>query len=217
MASMEPSARLRAAKLCLLATASVSRRPLLDAVAAAIAGGVDMVQLREKSAGDPDVLAAARSLRALCERHGALFVVNDRIEVARDAGADGVHLGQDDAAVVAARASLPEGTIVGVSTHDLGELRRALADGADYVGVGAVFATRTKGRDVPVSGPATLAPLAAAAEAAGVPAFAIGGITPRNASEVAAAGFSRIAVCAGVLAADDPGAAAAAILSALRR
>lgn len=214
---MDRSARLRASRLCLLATASVARRPLEEAVAAALAGGVDMVQFREKSAGDGDVLRSARRLRALCERSGALFVVNDRVAVARDAEADGVHLGQDDEAVPSARATLAAGVLVGVSTHDADELRRALADRSDYVGVGAVFATRTKGRDVPVSGPAALAPLAAAAEAAGVPAFAIGGITPENAGLVAAAGFRRIAVCAGVLAADDPGAAAAAILSALGR
>ena len=161
------------------------------------------------------MLLLARRLRALCDAHGALLVVNDRIEVARDSGADGVHLGQDDRSVAEARRVLGPHALVGVSTHDAAELRRALADGADHVGVGSVFATSTKGRAVPVSGPAALAPVAAAAEAAGVPAFAIGGISPTNVADVAAAGFRRVAVSAGVLASESPRAAAAALLAAL--
>lgn len=174
-----------------------------------------MIQLREKTASDADLLALARRLRSLCDGCGALLVVNDRIDVARDAGADGVHLGQEDRPVTEARRVLGPVALVGVSTHDAGELTRALADGACYVGVGSVFPTATKGRAVPVSGPAALAPLAARAEAAGVPAFAIGGIDAANVRDVAAAGFSRVAVCAGVLAAEDPEAAAAAIVAAL--
>jgi thiamine-phosphate pyrophosphorylase len=209
--------RLAAARLYLLATTSVARRPLLDAVEGALRGGVSIVQLREKEMDDAAMLALARQMRSLCDAHGALFVVNDRIEVARDTGADGVHLGQEDRPVAEARRILGPDAIVGVSTHDDVELARALADGADCVGVGSVFATATKGRAVPVSGPGALAPLAARAEAAGVPAFAIGGIAPANVAEVAAAGFRRVAVSAGVLASDDPRAAAAAMLAAITR
>jgi thiamine-phosphate pyrophosphorylase len=198
-----------------LATSSVARRPLLDAVEEALRGGASVIQLREKTLPDADVLALAQRLRALCDGSGALLVVNDRIEVARDAGADGVHLGQEDRSVAEARRVLGSDALVGVSTHDAAELARALADGADYVGVGSVFPTATKGRAVPVSGAAALAPLAARAEAAGVPAFAIGGITPQNAAVVTAAGFRRVATCAGVVAADEPAAAARAILTAL--
>lgn len=207
-------ARLVASRVYLLATTAVATRPLLEAVEAALAGGVSIVQVREKKMDDAALLALARRLRAVCDAHGALLVVNDRIEVARDAGADGVHLGQEDRPVGEARRILGPSALVGVSTHDAAELDRALADGADYVGVGSVFATATKGRAVPVSGPAALAPLAARAEAAGVPAFAIGGITPANVAEVAAAGFRRVAVSAGVLAAESPRAAAAALLAA---
>jgi len=114
-----------------------------------------------------------------------------------------------------ARRFLGPDALIGVSTHDAGELACALADGADYVGVGSVFATSTKGRDVLVSGPAALAPLAAKAEAAGVPAFAIGGITAENVGEVVAAGFRRVAVCAGILASDDPGRRARELVGAL--
>jgi thiamine-phosphate pyrophosphorylase len=208
-------AKLAEARLYVLATTAVARADLLAAVADAVLGGATIVQLREKRMDDAAVLALARRLRAVCDAHGVLLVVNDRIEVALDAGADGVHLGQEDRPVAEARRILGPAALVGVSTHDERELARALADGADYVGVGSVFATATKGRAVPVSGAAALAPLGARAEAAGVPAFAIGGITPENAAGVAAAGFRRVAVSAGVLAADSPRDAAAAIVAAL--
>jgi thiamine-phosphate pyrophosphorylase len=208
--------RLARARLYLIATTSVARLPLTDAVAAAIDGGVDVVQLREKDMDAGAFLELADELRLLCAARDALFVVNDRVEAARLVGADGVHLGQEDASVAEVRRLLGADALVGVSTHDEAELDAALRDGADYVGLGSVFATTTKGRDVPVSGPGALAPLAARAEAAGVPAFAIGGITAANVADVAAAGFRRVAVCAGVLATDDPAAAARSIVAALR-
>jgi thiamine-phosphate pyrophosphorylase len=203
--------RLARARLYLLATAAVSRLPLMDAVAAAIDGGVDVVQLREKTMEEGAFLELADDLRLLCAAKDVLFIVNDRVEAARLVGADGVHLGQDDVSVAEARRMLGTDALIGVSTHDATELACALGDGADYVGVGSVFATSTKGRDVLVSGPAALAALAAKAEAAGVPAFAIGGITAANVGEVVAAGFRRVAVCAGILASDDAHAAARAI------
>jgi thiamine-phosphate pyrophosphorylase len=196
--------RLAKCRLYLLATTAVSRLPLMDAVAAAIDGGVDVVQLREKEMDDGAFLELADDLRLLCAAKDVLFIVNDRVEAARLVGADGVHLGQDDVSVADARRALGPDALIGVSTHDATELACALADGADYVGVGSVFATSTKGRYVLVSGASALAPLAAKAEAAGVPAFAIGGITAENVGDVVAAGFRRVAVCAGVLSALDP-------------
>lgn len=207
--------RLAQARLCLIATTSVARMPLPDAVAAAIDGGAGVIQLREKEMDGGAFLELADELRLLCAARDVVFVVNDRVEAARIVGADGVHVGQEDAPVAEARRLLGPATLVGVSTHDAAELDRALRDGADYVGVGSVFATTTKGRGVRVSGAAALAPLAARAEAAGVPAFAIGGITRDNVAHVAAAGFRRVAVCAGILAADDPCDAARAIVASL--
>lgn len=210
--------KLDSARLYVLATTAVARRPLYAAVQEALRGGATMVQLREKSMADADVLALALGLRVICDAHDALLIVNDRIEVARDAGADGVHLGQEDRPVAEARRLLGPGAFVGVSTHDSVELLRAVHDGADYVGVGSVFPTTTKGRQVRVSGPERLAELAVLAEkSVHVPAFAIGGITPANVREVASAGFRRVAVSAGVLGAEDPRAAASAIVAALRR
>jgi thiamine-phosphate pyrophosphorylase len=207
--------RLARARLCLIATTSIARLPLADAVESAIDGGADMIQLREKEMDAGPFLELADELRLLCAARDVLFVVNDRVEAARLVGADGVHVGQEDAPVADARRLLGRGAFIGVSTHDAVELAAALQDGADYVGVGSVFATSTKGRHLPVSGAAALAPLAARAETFGVPAFAIGGITPANVREVAAAGFRRVAVCAGILAADDPAAAASAIVAAI--
>ena len=203
--------RLARARLYLLATTAVARGPLLEAVAAAIDGGVDAVQLREKEMPGGEFLELADEMCLLCAAKDVLFFVNDRVEAARLVGADGVHLGQEDVPVSEARRHLGRDALIGVSTHDAAELAGALADRADCVGVGAVFATATKGRDVHVGGVADLAPLAARAEARGVPAFAIGGITPDNIAEVVDAGFRRVAVCAGVLAADDPRAAAEAL------
>ena len=209
--------RLRSARLYLLATASVSRGDWLASVAAALAGGADIVQLREKSIADDEFADRARQLAGLCHAHGALFVVNDRLHVATEIDCDGVHLGQDDAGVAAARRALGSDALVGISTHDAAELSRALSDGADYVGVGAVHPTATKGRAVSVGSPTTLAPLALRAERSGVPAFAIGGIDVARADDVAAAGFTRIATCAGVLASEDPESAARAIRGAVTR
>lgn len=157
-----------------------------------------MVQLREKELGDEDFTALARALLVVCRAHRVPFIVNDRVDVARAVQADGVHLGQDDAPVAAARVALPPGSIVGVSTHGPGELERALADGADYVGVGALHATTTKTTPVEVSGPDALGPLARSAEARGVPAFGIGGVTLERLPGIVAAGFTRVAVCAGI-------------------
>jgi thiamine-phosphate pyrophosphorylase len=203
------------ARLYLLATPAVSRLPLPDAVEAALRGGVDVVQLREKDLPEGQVGALARRLLAQCRRHGAVFLVNDSPAVAQQVGADGVHLGQDDAPVSAARRVLGPAALVGVSAHDDRELERALADGADYVGLGSAFPSRTKTRGLRVAGPAALGALARRSEAAGVPAFAIGGVTPDNAGQLVAAGFRRVAVCAGVLAGDDPERAARRLRAAL--
>ena len=180
--------------------------PWLVAAEAALRGGVDVVQFREKDLSDDEFFRRASLLRSVCVAHRTLFIVNDRIDVAHEIGADGVHLGQDDASIHEARQTLGPDAVVGLSTHDETELQRALDSGADYVGVGSLFPTATKGRAVSVGSPARLAPLAVRAEEQGTPAFGIGGIDAACIDEVARAGFTRIATCAGVLAAADPAA-----------
>ena len=157
-------------------------------------------------------MTAARDAVAAAHAAGALLVVNDRPDVARLAGADGVHVGQDDLAPADVRALLPGG-IVGVSTHDRAQLAAAASSGADYVAVGPVFATTSKARPDPVVG---LELLRAARGLTRAPLVAIGGITAENAADVIAAGADGVAVIGALLQAPDPGEAFRRLDAALR-
>src|SRR6185437_14287918 len=121
-----------------------------DVVPAALRGGVDVVQLREKDAPDDEVVAAGRALRSVCDEHGALLIVNDRPDLALESGADGVHVGQDDEPVVEARALVGQDMLLGISTHSPKQIEAALSSSADYLGVGPVYATPTKEGRSPV-------------------------------------------------------------------
>jgi thiamine-phosphate pyrophosphorylase len=182
-------------------------RPLLDA---ALRGGVDVVQLRDKELGDEALVEAAAPFRAACVEHDALFVLNDRPDLVEACGADGVHVGRSDTPVAEARAHLGRGRLVGLSASTLEEL--ADAGGADYVGVTA-FATPTK-RDAVVGG---LELVHAAAETLTVPWFAIGGVDLSNVEEVGAAGAPGVAVVRAIRDADDPESAARKLRVALDR
>jgi len=176
---------------------------------AALASGVDILQLRDKEAGDEQVLEAARVFRRLADEHGALFVLNDRPDLAVAAEADGVHVGQDDTPVSEARAVVGADRIVGLSTHSPDQI--AAARGVDYIAVGPVYATPTKpGR--PAVG---LELIRHAAVNAPDPWFAIGGIDGRTVGAVAAAGARRAVVVRAITEADDPRAAARALREAL--
>jgi thiamine-phosphate pyrophosphorylase len=171
---------------------------------AAIRGGVDIVQLRMKDASDDDVLAAGRRFRRVCAHHDVLLIVNDSPELAAATGADGVHLGQDDASVAEARAVLGEGGLIGRSTHTPAQIDAAADTGADYIGVGPVHETPTKPRRPAVG----LELVRYAAAHATLPFFAIGGITGENVAAVRRAGAGRIAVVRALTEAADPEAAA---------
>jgi len=176
---------------------------------AALGGGVDIVQLRDKEASDEQVLNAAQAFRRVADEHGALFVVNDRPDLAVAADADGVHVGQDDTPVSEARAVVGTDRIVGLSTHSPDQV--AAARGVDYIAVGPVYATPTKpGR--PAVG---LELIRHAAAHAPDPWFAIGGIDRETVGAVAAAGARRAVVVRAITEADDPGAAARALREAL--
>ena len=199
--------RLDRARLYLVIDARPQGRGIEQVVEPALRGGVDMVQLRDKSASDADVLAAAEALRSLCDEHGALMLVNDRPDLARQAGADGVHLGQDDGDLDAVRAELGPDVLIGLSTHSREQVDAAMAGPADYLGVGPVFATPTK----PGRPPVGLALVRYAAATAAKPFFAIGGIDAARARLVARAGATRVAVVRAIRDAHDPEAAAAAL------
>ncbi len=184
-------------------------RALADVLGPALAGGVDIVQLRDKEASKAELLAAAAIARRLCDDAGALLILNDRPDLVAEAGADGCHVGQDDVDVPAARALAGEGAIVGQSTHFPDEID---AGGeADYIGVGPVHSTPTKpGRH------AVGLELVRFAEAfAPVPFFAIGGIDASNVAAVVDAGARRVAVVRAIADAADPRAAAAQLRAAI--
>jgi thiamine-phosphate pyrophosphorylase len=205
--------RLDRARLYLVAGARPGGRPLAGLLAAALAGGVDVFQLREKDAGDEELLGAARIARELCSAAGALLILNDRPDLVAAAGADGAHVGQDDMPVARARELAGPGALVGCSTHSPAQVDAAHADCADYLGVGPVHSTPTKpGRD-----PVGLELVRYAARTASRPWFAIGGIDARTVGSVVDAGAARIAVVRAVAEAEDPGAAAANLRAALAR
>jgi thiamine-phosphate pyrophosphorylase len=197
-------ARLSAARLYLVCDGAPGGRELSEVLPAAIAGGVDVVQLRDKRADERQLLGLARLARGICAREGALFILNDRPEIARQCGADGVHVGQEDMPVARVRELLGEEMLIGLSTHAPGEIDAA-ASGApaarpDYIAVGPIHATPTKpGR------PAVGAELVRyAATRARAPFFAIGGLHAGNVGEVLAAGATRVCVLRAIAEATDP-------------
>lgn len=192
--------QLHAARLHVLLTEALCRRPWLDVAAAAIDGGADVLQLREKTLPDRELLERADRLRELAHARGALLIINDRADIARIADADGAHMGQDDLPVPAARRVLGAGRVVGRSTHSIEQFRTALADRPDYVAVGPMFPSPTKPADH-VPGPAFAA---AALKASELPLVAIGGVTSAGARVLREAGVRCVAVCQAVISDESP-------------
>jgi thiamine-phosphate pyrophosphorylase len=199
--------RLHAARLYLVIGATSAAGPLGEVVAAAIEGGCDLVQLRMKDAVDTDIVACAHTVRDACAGTGTLFVLNDRPDLVLAAGADAVHVGQDDMPVAEVRGTVGPDVLVGVSTHAPADLAAAIRDGADYAGVGPVHTTPTKpGR--PAAGLDYVTH--AASRAGDLPWFAIGGIDTGNVDTVVRAGARRLAVVRAIADAPDLAAATAA-------
>jgi len=167
----------------------------------AIAGGADTIQFRQKSGNTRDMIEVARQMKKLCAISDVMFIVNDRIDVAIAAEADGVHLGQDDFPISLARELLGEGRIIGGSAATIAEARKCLSDGADYVGFGPVFPTTSKDDAGPVSG---IDILKQVVEAIPLPIIAIGGVGAENTAEVLGVGARGIAVISAVCCQPDP-------------
>ena len=184
--------------------------PALEIAKLAIEGGVTMIQLREKKAPLHRVLSEGRALRELCRERGVPFLVNDRVDVAMLLEADGVHVGQDDIPYADARRLLGDVAIIGVSAGTPEEAAKAIDDGADYLGVGAVYATGTK---ADAGAPIGTELIRGIRSKSAIPIVGIGGITADNAMNVIDAGADGIAVVSAITRAADPRAAA----SALRR
>jgi thiamine-phosphate pyrophosphorylase len=190
-------------------------RGWLAVTEAALEAGATAVQLRDKQATSRELLDMALALRPLVERYGALFLVNDRFDVALAAEAHGVHLGDDDIPVAEVRGAVSRAFVIGRSA-DTEEAARAAEDqGADYLGVGSVFGTRTKQEVIgEVIGTAQLGRVA---RAVSIPVIGIGGVSAANAADVAAAGAAGLAVVSALMAAPDPGAATHSLLESWDR
>lgn len=187
-------------------------RGLLETVTEAVAGGVTLVQLRDKQVSDRELVAEGRALIERLAGTGVPLIVNDRIAVAAACGAAGVHVGQDDAAAAAARAALGPEAIVGLSVGSVDEARTVDPEIVDYVGIGPVFATGTKSdHRVPIG----FDGFAAIRAAAPVPAVAIGGLTAEHAAGIVAAGGDGLAVVSAICGAPSPREAAAAFRQAM--
>ncbi|HXM56965.1 MAG TPA: thiamine phosphate synthase [Candidatus Dormibacteraeota bacterium] len=203
--------RLAAARLYAI-TADADPAVVDRVVGAWLRGGVDVVQLRHKRLARAELLALAERLARACAAAGALFIVNDHVDVAMLSGADGVHVGPDDLTVAAARRVAGPGLLVGASASTPDAGREAERDGADYLGTGPAYATPIKTAKR-VIGPAGVAAVAAAA---GVPVFAIGGIDRSRLAELRAAGVTRVCAIRALSEAADPEAEARAWAEALR-
>ena len=186
---------------------------LLDTVEASLQGGLTLVQYRDKNADDVVRLEYAEKLCHLCHSYNALFIINDRIDLALMVNADGVHLGQQDVPITLAKQILGPQKIIGRSTTNQKEMEQAIAHGADYIGVGPVYATPTK----PDKAAAGLDYINYAAENCSIPWFAIGGIDTNNINDVLTAGAERVAVVRSIMEADQPTLATQYFISQLMR
>ncbi|MGN0664644.1 MAG: thiamine phosphate synthase [Negativibacillus sp.] len=177
----------------------VGRQSLYQQVEAALKGGATCVQLREKELNDQDFLAEALEIAALCKRYGVPFFINDNVEVAVKCKADGVHVGQEDMAAAQVRQQVGDHMMIGVSAHSVEEALEAVKNGADYLGVGAMFSTSTK-KDVQLLSKVVLHDICAAVT---VPVVAIGGISKANISQLAGSGVDGVALVSAIFAAED--------------
>jgi thiamine-phosphate pyrophosphorylase len=191
-------------------------RSTVEIVEAAIRGGVDVVQLREKAASASERYELGHELRELTREADVPLVVNDRVDLAAALDADGVHLGDDDLPVSVAREQLGEEAIIGRSVSTPEAARRAEDAGADYLGVGAVFATDSKGDVPPEEMGIGLDRVREIREATNLPFVGIGGVTPENAADVVQAGADGVAVISAITGDEDPEAATRRLRDAVR-
>lgn len=177
----------------------VGRQSLYEQVECALKGGATCVQVREKKLGDEDFLEEAKQIAALCKRYGVPLFINDNVDVAIQCHAEGVHVGQSDMEAAQVRQRVGDGMMIGVSAHTVEEAKKAVAHGADCLGVGAVFATNTK-TDVDVLPRQTLIDICNAVD---VPVVAIGGIHKENILQLKGTGVDGVALVSAIFAAED--------------
>lgn len=177
----------------------VGKQSLYEQVEAALKGGATCVQLREKELDEETFLQEAMEIAALCKRYGVPFFINDNVEIAVKCRADGIHVGQEDMAAAQVRRRVGDGMMIGVSVHSVEEALEAVKNGADYLGVGAMFSTSTK-TNIRVLTKEILRDICAAVD---VPVVAIGGIGKANLSQLSGTGVDGVALVSAIFAADD--------------
>ncbi len=197
---------------CHLITDSRDGRDPLAVLPAALDAGVDVIQVRLKGRGDREVLAVVEAALAACRAYGATCIVDDRLDVALAAGADGVHLGDEDLPVAAARAVAGPAFLIGATVRNPGAARAAVEAGASYLGTGPAYATASKAGLPDPIGPSGVAAVCAAVD---VPVVAIGGVTAERVADLVAAGAHGVAVVGAISDAPDPGAAARRLVASL--
>jgi thiamine-phosphate pyrophosphorylase len=188
-------------------------RTLEEVAEAALRGGATILQLREKDLDHDAFLREALGLKSLCGRYSVPLIVNDDVEIALESGADGVHIGQHDAPAAEVRRRIGPDMLLGVSAQTVEQALQAERDGADYLGVGAVFSTGTK----PDADDVSYSALKAICEAVSIPVVAIGGIKRDNLGSLAGSGIDGVAVVSAIFAAPDPEAAARGLRETVRR
>jgi len=186
-------------KLYVLISSSIATKPIIETTRLVIDGGADSIQLREKTISDSEFTALAGEVRDITTKSGTLLIINDRVHVAREVNADGVHLGQQDMSILEARDIIGDEKIIGVSTHSVIQAKQAQKDGADYIAIGPIYPTRTKDYE-PLVGIKIIREISGTVN---IPFIAIGAITLENIDDVLKAGASRIAVCSAIIGSKD--------------
>ena len=186
-------------RLYVLISSNITKKSVKETARLVIDGGADAVQLREKTISDSKFISLAREVRDITTKRGSLLIINDRVHVVRKVNADGIHLGQQDMSALEARNIIGDEKIIGVSTHSITQARQAQKDGADYIAIGPIYPTSTKGHEPSVG----IEIIHEISEAVSIPIIAIGAITLENLDEVLKAGASRIAVCSAIIGSKD--------------
>ncbi len=186
-------------RLYVLISSSIATKSVKETTRLVIDGGADAIQLREKTISDSEFISLAGEVRDITTKRGSLLIINDRVHVAREINADGVHLGQQDMSALEARNIIGDEKIIGVSTHNVTQAMQALKDGADYIAIGPIYPTSTKDHEPSVG----IQIIRKISGAVNIPFIAIGAITLENLNEVLNAGAPRVAVCSAIIGSKD--------------